>query len=256
MALRQQQLLSPRREAAALTRRSLAQRHSHQAEVWLDRAEFKELIRPPLAGIVEAVRSDTKSTVTPIPMTAETPGLAGSDVRPPVPIQVTPRPSLTTLPPRSADPPRRQGAPRRFTRFAAAGILALVGGGASVPLMTPHHGSIASVTVGSPAPTAPVAVVPEPDLAGIPPGDDSSGASVAAPNKPADGARPAAATVRTPQTARSTSRSRPPVIMTPRPAPRTPAIPADAYAAWSRLAELSGSDQGRPRVRPDTPPHR
>jgi hypothetical protein len=256
MALRQQQLLSPRREAAALARRSVAQRHSDQAEVWLGRAEFKERIRPPLAGTVEALRSDIKSTATSVPTPAKARGLAGSDVCPPAPIQVPQRPSVTTIPPGSAYVPHRQGAPRRCTRFAAAGILALVGGAASVPLITPHSGSIASVTVGSPAPTAPVAAIPEPDLAGIPRGDDSSGASVAAPNKPADGAAPAAAAVRTSQTTRSTSRSRPPAIMTPRPAPRTPTIPAEAYAAWSRLAELSASDQGRPRVRPDSAPHR
>jgi hypothetical protein len=256
MALRQQQLLSPRREAAALARRSLAQRHSAQAEVWLDRAEFTELIRPPLAGTVEALRSDTKTTATPVPTTAEGRGLAGFEVRPPTPIQVPHRPSLTTVAPRSADVPHRPGAPRRLTRFAAAGILALVGGAASVPLMTPHRGSIASVTVGSPAPTAPVAVIPEPDLAGSPRGDDSSDVSVAAPNKAADGAPPAAAAVRTSQTTRSTSRVRPPAVTTPRPVPQTPAIPAEAYAAWSRLAELSARDQGRPRVRPDAAPHR
>lgn len=256
MALRQQQLLSPRREAAALARRSVAQRHSDQAEVWLGRAEFKELNRPPLAGTVEALRSDIKTTATPVPTPAEARGLAGPDVRPPAPIQVPQRPSVTTIPPGSTHVPHRQGAPRRFTRFAAAGILALVGGAASVPLITPHSGSIASVTVGNPAPAAPVAAIPESDLAGIPRGDDSSGASVAAPNKPADGASSAAAAERTPQTTRSTTRSRPPAIMTPRPAPRTPAIPAEAYAAWSRLAELSASDQGRTRVRPDAAPHR
>jgi len=256
MALRQQQLLSPRRDAAAPARRSVAQRHSDQAEVWLGRAEFKELIRPPLTGTVEALRSDIKTTATPVPTPAEARVLASPDVRPPAPIQVPQRPSVTTIPPGSAHVPHRQPAPRRFTRFAAAGILALVGGAASVPLMTPHRGSIASVTVGSPAPTAPVAAVPEPDLVGIPRDDYSSGASVAAPDKPADGAPPATAAVRTSQTTRSTSRSRPPAIMTPRPAPRTPTIPAEAYAAWSRLPELSASDQGRTRVRPDTPPHR
>jgi hypothetical protein len=72
-----------------------------------------------------------------------------------------------------------------------------------VPLITPHSGSIASVTVGNPAPAAPVAAIRESDLAGIPRGDDSNGAPIAAPNKPADGAPPAAATVRTPQTTRS-----------------------------------------------------
>ena len=89
MVLRQQQRLFQRREAVALARKSLAQRHSDQAEVWLDRTEFQELIRPPLDGVVEVLgsdlktRSDLKTTVTPIPTTVEAPGLAGSRVHTP-----------------------------------------------------------------------------------------------------------------------------------------------------------------------------
>ncbi|MGH3593103.1 MAG: hypothetical protein ACRDRF_18980, partial [Pseudonocardiaceae bacterium] len=72
MALRQQQQLSPRREAVTLTRKSVAQRHSDQAEMWLDRTAFEELIHPPLAETVETLRSesktrvDLKATVTPV----------------------------------------------------------------------------------------------------------------------------------------------------------------------------------------------
>ncbi|MGH3779894.1 MAG: hypothetical protein ACRDRO_04475 [Pseudonocardiaceae bacterium] len=257
MALRQQQRLSQRREAVALTRKSLAQRHSDQAEMWLGRTEFEELIRPPLARTVEALRSDIEIIPTPVPATAEARGLAGCDVRAPAQTEVPKRPvpqRMTTIPPGSAEVRGRQGAPWRFTRFAAAGLLALVGGAASVPLMTSHSGSITGVAVGNPAPAAPGAAIPAADLGSNPHGENSSGAPVAAPND--DPVPSSSAAVRTPQpqTIRNASRSRPPVIRTARPAPRAPAIPPDAYAAWSRLAELSASNQDGTRFRPEAAP--
>jgi hypothetical protein len=161
MVLRQQQRLFQRREAVALARKSLAQRHSDQAEVWLDRTEFQELIRPPLDGVVEVLgsdlktRSDLKTTVTPIPTTVEAPGLAGSRVHTPAWTQAPRWPSTATISSGSTDVQERQRAPRRFTRFAAAGILALVGGTASVPLITPHSATMATTTVGAGPPPHP-----------------------------------------------------------------------------------------------------
>jgi hypothetical protein len=111
MALSQQQLLPPRREAAALARRSVAQRHSDQAEMWLGRAEFKELIHPPLAGTIEALRSDIKTTARPVQTPAEARGPAGADVRPPAPIQVPQPPFVTTS--RQDPPMSRTGRVRR-----------------------------------------------------------------------------------------------------------------------------------------------
>jgi hypothetical protein len=265
MALRQQQRLSRRREAVGLTRKPLTQCHHDpivQAEMWLGRDEFEELIRPPLTGTVEALRSDPETTATPVPTTTETRGVASYDIRAPAETEVLKRPTLrwpprTTIPPGSTGNRGRQGASRRFTRVAAAGLLALIGGAASVPLITPHRGSIAGVAVGNPEPAAPVAALPESNLGSIPHGIGASGPSVAAPNNSADDPAPStAAAVRTPQTIRTTSRSRPPAIRTSPPARPTPAIPADANAAWSRLTELSASHQDRHGLRPGPPRNR
>lgn len=263
MVLRQQQRLFQRREAVALARKSLAQRHSDQAEVWLDRTEFQELIRPPLDGVVEVLgsdlktRSDLKTTVTPIPTTVEAPGLAGSRVHTPAWTQAPRWPSTATISSGSTDVQERQRAPRRFTRFAAAGILVLVGGTASVPLITPHSATMATTTVGQPPPIAPVAAIPAPDLDSSPPSENLSAAPAAPPNTPAEGPAPsAAAALRTPQTVRSTSRPRTPTTMMTSPAPRKPAIPDEAYAAWSRMAELSGNDEAMTRLRRDGAPRR
>jgi hypothetical protein len=263
MALRQQQQLSPRREAVMLTRKSVAQRHSDQAEMWLDRTAFEELIRPLLAGTVEALRSDLKTqvdrkaAVTPVPTTVEASELSGADVHAPAQSQVPRRLSMASISPGSTDVQERRRAPRRFTRFAAAGILALVGGAASVPLITAHSGSIATTAVRNPAPVAPVAAIPAPDLGDSPPGENLTAAPAAAPNTPAEGTAPSTVTpVRTPQTGRSTSRSRPPTTMMTSPAPRTPEIPPEAYAVWSRMAELSANDQARTRFHRDAAPRR
>ncbi len=267
MVLRQQQL-SQRREAVALTRKSLAQRYSDRAEMWLDRTEFEELIRPPLAGTTEVSRSDLdtqsdrKTTVAPSPTTVGASGLAGSQVHTPTQTQVRRRLSLATIWQRSIDVHEPRRSPRRFTRLAAAGILTLAGGAASVPLMTSHSGSIATTDVrhlAPVAPVAPVAAIPAPSLGNNPQTENLSPAPVAAPNAPAeDTARSAVAPVRIPQTVRSTtiSRPRPPATMMPSPPPETAEIPAEAYAAWSRMAELSRDDHARTHFRRDFRPHR
>ena len=250
MALIPQQRLSQRREAVGLTRKPLSECQpgsTAQAEVWLDRAEFQELIRPAQSGTVEALRSDISTTAMPVPAT-EARSLAGSDARAMARTRVLQRPEPSLISPGSAGSRGRLGTQRRFTRFAAAGLLALAGGAVSVPLITPHSDSIAGVVVENPASPAPMAANPAPDLGSSTQGEDSTGATVAAPDKPAGTTAPSAA-VRTPHPIRTVSRARPPAIMTSPPAPRAPAIPAQAYAAWSRMAELSAGHQDRERLR-------
>jgi transcriptional regulator with XRE-family HTH domain len=238
-----------------------------QSEVWLDRAVFEKLIRPQVAGTVEPFRSDPPGDTddvgaifrpdTPVPTTVRVGGFAGSDVREPARTQIPQQPSLTTIPldVQPADGQRRRGRSRRFTRFAAAGVLALVGGAASVPLITSHSGSVAPAPAGNPAPLAPVAASPAPDLGSSLPSENSTGAPAVAPSHRADGPAPSVApAVRAPQTIRSTSRSRPPASMRTPPPPRA-AIPAEAYAAWSRMAALSANDRDSTRLRDEAPPH-
>ncbi len=200
-----------------------------QSEMWLGRTEFENLIRPQAAAAVETLPSDhpgdtdTADAVagpdTPVPTTVGVGGFAGADVQ------------------------RHRSRSRRLTRFAAAAVLALVGGAASVPLITSRGGPVAPAAVGNPAPVAPVAVIPAPDPGSSLRSEDSAGAPVAAPNKPADSPAPSVpAAAGTLQTIRSTSRSRP--AASP-PAPRAPTIPAQANAVWSRMAALSASAKSR-----------
>jgi molecular chaperone DnaK len=200
----------------------------------------------------------------PVPTTGGAGGFAGSDIPEPAQTQVPHRPSLTAIPldVEPADVQWRRGRSRRFTRFAAAGVLALVGGAASVPLITSHSGSIPPAAAGNPAPEAPAAVIPAPNADGSNDisrrSEDSTGAPAAAPNEPADGSAPsvaAAVPVRHIWSDnRITSRSKSPAsMMTPSP-PHTPAIPAEAYA-WSQMAEHSASDQSRTRLHPEPSQH-
>ncbi|MGB8960672.1 MAG: hypothetical protein WCC38_01760 [Pseudonocardiaceae bacterium] len=211
----ERQRLSQRRKVVGLTQESPKDR----SEMWLDRAEFENLFRPQVADPVDAVRSDHQGDTK-----AVSTGAPG---------------------------PRRDRS-RRFIRLAAAGVLALVGGAASLPLMTSPRGSVAPAAVDNPAPVGPAAVAPAPELSSTPSDENSTAAPAVLPNKPA--ALSPVATGGAPHTIRSTSRSRPPVTMKSPPAARTPAIPADAYAWWSRMAELSGRDQGRTPFRPDAAP--
>ncbi|MGH4011230.1 MAG: helix-turn-helix domain-containing protein [Pseudonocardiaceae bacterium] len=248
-----------------------------QSEVWLDRAEFEDLIRPQAAETVEASRSADAGTedldakppasrsprvpfvAQPVsaelsrpvaidPETTITPRVSvpPADIALPADINIgvdrldTPVPdlsSVTTIPlnlPLAAVQRRRAGS-RRFKRFAAAGVLALVGTAASVLFMSSNNG---------PVPPPPVAAIPAPDPASnnTVPSQDPTGAP-AALDKPADAlAPPAPAAGPTPKTTRSdrtASRSKPRTPMKAPPPPRTPAIPTEAEM-WSRIAELSG----------------
>ena len=185
----------------------------------------------------------------PAPITVEVGGFAGSRVPEPGPADVADFSSVTTVPLNIpfTDVRRRPDRPPGFKRFAAAGVLALIGSAAYVSLLTPDNGLIPPATAGNPAPAAPVAAIPAPD-----PGSSNefTGALPAARNKPANAP---AASVSKPHTARSTNRSKPAASKITSPRPRTPAIPAEAYA-WSQMAELSGSDQSRSRLRSELPP--
>ncbi len=177
----------------------------------------------------------------PGPRTVEVGGFARSCLPAPTQADVQDLSFVTTIPlniplanvQRRPDSSRRF---KRFKRFTAAGVLALVGGTASVSFLTSHNGPIPPATVGNPAP---ITAVPAPNS------NEFTGAPAAAPNQPAD----APAAVSTPT---QTSQSKSPAAKIPPPRPRTPAIPAEAYT-WSRMAELSGSDQSRARLRSEFP---
>lgn len=221
MALERQRL-SQRRKVVGLSQESPKDR----SEMWLDRAEFENLFRPQVADPVEAMQSDPQGDAN----------TAAAFLGPGVP-----------------GPSR--GKSRRFIRLAAAGILALVGGTASVPLMTSPRGSVAPAAVDNPAPVGPVTANPAPDPDSASRDEKATAAPTVLANRPAVG--PASSPVATggaAHTIRSTSRSKPPVTMKTPPAAQTPAIPADAYEWWSRMAALSGRDQGRTPFRPDAAP--
>ncbi len=201
---------------------------------------------------------------TPATTTIGAGGSAGSDVPEPAQTEVPQRPALAAIPlnVEPADVQRRRARSRRFNRLAVMGVLlvlAFAGGVASVPFITSHRGPIPPAAGKTPAPAIPVAAVPAPDSGSgnSPRGGDSTGAvhpvPAAEPNKPADGPAtvPASHTIRNAK--RTTSRSKPPASTTRPALPRTPAIPAEAYA-WSHPAGLSASDQRTPRFRPEALP--
>jgi transcriptional regulator with XRE-family HTH domain len=265
-----------------------------QAEVWLGRTEFQDLIRPQAAKAVETLQSagvgtDNLAAIalgpalpglaadiaypaaintaadlgsdTPVPATVGAGRFAGSDVPKPAQTNVSNFSSVTTIALKAAvaDVQRRQARSRRFKRLAAAGVLALMGGIASVPLITSDSGRIFPAAAGNPAPAAPVVAIPAPEPDSSPRGQDFTTASAAAPNKPADGlALSGQSAVPTPHTTQSPnrriSRAKPPTSMMAPPAPRTPAIPAEAYT-WSGMDALSARDQSRAHLRPESPPH-
>ncbi|MGH3962986.1 MAG: helix-turn-helix domain-containing protein [Pseudonocardiaceae bacterium] len=230
-----------------------------QSEVWLDRAEFEGLVRPQVAETGEASRSADAGSGFPADIALpanvntadadirlDTPfgagGFAGPGVPEPTRTDVPDLSSVTTIPLNLplADIQWRRAGSRRFKRFAAAGVLALVGAAASASFMTSGNGPIPA------APETPMAAIPAPDPGSDNtfPSQDSTGAPAAAQDTPADGLGPSGpAAVPTPQTTRSgdrtPSRSKPPAATKTPPPPPTPAIPAEADV-WSRIAELSG----------------
>lgn len=266
-----------------------------QSEVWLNRAEFENLIRPQVAETVEAsaelgrpivVDADPEATIvldcapSGLPADIALPAdidTTEADIRLDMPVRTTvgagafagsvPEPaqtddvpdlsSVTTIPLHLplAEIQWRRARPQRFKRFAAAGVLALVGGAASVSLMVSHNG-VMPPAAGNPA-RSPAAAIPAPDAGSgtSPRSNDFTGAPAAAPDKPTDGLASSGATaVPTPKTTQGgnrTSRSGPPATMTTPSPPHTPAIPAEAYA-WYEKAGLS--DQSRTRLRPQSPP--
>lgn len=269
-----------------------------QAELWLGRTEFQDLIRPQAAEAVETLQSagvdtdnlaaialgpalpglaadiaypaDTTTVAadlgsdTPVPATIGADRFAGSDVPKPAQTTISNFSSMTTIPLKVAvaDVQRRRAKSRRFKRLAAASALALMGGIASVPFITSNSGRISPAAAGNPAPAAPVVAIPAPEPGSNdnnPRVQDATEASAAAPNKPTDGLSPSAqSAVPTPHITQSPNRrishSKPPASMMTPPAPRTPAIPAEAYT-WSGMDALSTRDQSSAHLRPESPPH-
>ncbi len=186
-----------------------------------------------------------------VPATVGVAGLDGSDVPDPARTEVAGRPSVAT--------PWRRATSRRFTRFAAAGVLVLAGAAASVSFVNFSRTSLPPTAAGITTP--PVAAIPAPnpgssndnsppaEATQTPPAAPSTAIGGTAP--PQAVAAPAARTTKAGSHNRATSRSKPPAAKTP--PRRPPAIPADAYAAWSHMAQLSGSDQSGARLRSQSP---
>lgn len=196
-----------------------------------------------------ADRADTDPTGagvkpdTPVPTTIRTAGLAGSAVSEPAQPEIPNRPSLTAIPldVESADDQWCPARPRRFKQFAAAGVLVLLGGTASVLYVTSHSGPISPAVAVPPAPATPVTTVraPNPGSGNDSPSGDFT--ETVHPTPPAAPSKPAVRPVKPKQTAvrelqttrvtrdsRPTSRSKP--SASPTPSPRAP-IPAWVEAA-------------------------
>jgi len=208
-------------------------------------------------------------TGTLVPATNEAGELARCDVpEPAARTEVLRRPLLTAIPLHvgPGDVQRRRDTSRRFKRFAAAGILAVIfaGGAASVPFVASRSAPIPPAGAGnplSPPPAAPNAGSGNPDVLTESPAGAIHAAPADAPGTPVGGpAPPAAAVVPAPHKIRAsnpkrpTSRPKSPASAATPPAPRTPAIPAEAYAAWSEMA-ASASAPHRARIRPDPARH-
>jgi transcriptional regulator with XRE-family HTH domain len=207
------------------------------------------------------------ATGTLVPATIEGGGLARSDVPEPTRTEVLRRPFLTAIPldVEPADAQRRRATSRRFKRFAAAGTLAVIfaGGAASVPFMASRNAPIPPAGAGNPLSPAPIPAPnagsgnsprPEGSTGAIHSAHaDAPGTSAGDPAPPAAAAVPAPHTVRASNPKRTTNRPKSPAAAATRPAPRTPAIPAEAYA-WSEMAAASASDHRRAYMRPDAPP--
>ncbi|MGH3936301.1 MAG: helix-turn-helix domain-containing protein [Pseudonocardiaceae bacterium] len=224
-----------------------------QSEVWLDRTEFEDLIRPRLAETVEPETVETSPPIAP-PVSAELDHPMPVDVVPPADINIATTgmgisksgvpdlSSVTTIPLNIplADIQRRQARSRPFKRFAAAGVLILAAVAASVSFITSNNGPITPATARNPAPVAPVAPIPD--------SMNESTAAPAAPTPPvSDPPQPAQATVPTQNTTRST----PPAARKTPPAARKPANSAAEDYVWSQVAERLQERDQRARLRPD-----
>ena len=242
------------------------------------------------AGIDTASTDVGPATPVPttVPTTVETAGSVGSDIPEPAQAEVSHRPAVTTiaLDVKPADVQQRRTGPRRFTRFAVAGVLALAGVAASVPLLTSHSGPIPPTAADASAPATSVAAIPAPG-----PGNGNSRSKdsteaihappATPPQKPVDGPATPGADIfgvavmpapRTPEIttiSQTINQSKPPAAVTPPPRPRAPAVSAEdqarvreaqAYArsrkaeayARSRKAVLSAREQYRERLRSES----
>jgi hypothetical protein len=255
----------------AIGRPLLSQRRKAvQPELWLDRAEFEDLIRPRLSPVPPVAQSVAQSVATEIarPVAVDDePEAAGSGAPEPAQIGVPDLSSVTTIPLNIplANVQGRRASSKRVKRLTAAGILALAaaGGVASVPLITSHSGSRSPAVAGNPMPAPPVVAVPAPDAGNndSPRSNEPTGAVVAAPaaapNKLAEGSTlpgaPAASPPRTTRSEnRSTGRSQPAASrMTP--PPRGPAIPPEAYE-WYQTAAGRAGDQRWTPLHPEPAP--
>lgn len=239
-----------------------------QSEVWLGRAEFDNMIsqREPQPVEFEGMevvpcpatdttplevrpltgRSPRAATVaplfSPVAANAEDDGLIRLDDLEPAATEIPNQPSPAK--------------PRRSPRWAAVGVLGLVlvGGAASVPLLT-SHSAAPRETARTAAPSSPVTVIPEPD-----PGDTDRVQSidaeplapVAAPNPAAaapvrsePAAVPASRPARSDSTSGRTTSSAKPVAQAPAPPPSGQLAADEIRTWWSKAAGAYGPRNSR-----------
>lgn len=242
-----------------------------------------ELVPPRVAETFEALRRALRSAGV-VPADWETTAQVGRSLQVPpaatqtliTPVQSSgaggdPPTDTASLPnidpagvgPGTPDPTTIEPRPRRLTRFAAAGVLSLVlaAGATSAPFIASYRSPLPPPVTKTPAPaTAFPAPVPGGNNDSSLSKDPSGAARMApaAPNPPAEvrGA-PGSAAVAAPPTVRSGHRvsgwSTSHASTTKPALTQRPTIPAQAYAAWSRMAALSRNYQARSHFQLITP---
>jgi len=246
-----------------------------QSEVWLGRAEFEDMIsqREPEAALYPAAGTTTiedrpligRSTraaavaplFSPVADTAEDDGLIRIDDLEPADAETSNRPSPVK--------------PRRYPRWAAAGVigLALVGGAASVPLLT-SQSEPTRVAAKSTAPSSPETVISvsgPSDNHGDAAIETESIAPVAASNRPAEASvrseQAAAADVAAVAASRPAQHDNRPAAP-PKRAASAPTPPQasqqaaieEAFKWWSEAAKAGAKNPRWTHVEQQSPPWR
>jgi hypothetical protein len=240
-----------------------------QSEVWLGRAEFEDMInqREPEAAPYPAAGTTTiedrpligRSTraagvaplFSPVAATAEDDGLIRIDDLEPADAETSNRPSPVK--------------PRRYPRWAAAGVigLVLVGGAASVPLLT-SQSEPTRVAAKSTPPSSPETVISvsgPSDKAGDAAIEAESMAPVAASNRPAEESvrsEPvAAAAVAASRPAQHDNRPAAPPkrdASAPTPPQASQAALEEAFKWWSEAAKADAKNPRWTHFRPEPAP--
>lgn len=221
-----------------------------QSEMWLDRAEFADLVRQREPETVPALRCPDagRRSIEVRPLVVKpsrTSGVAPlfSPVAPVVEVGQDEVIRLDDLEPAAAQASSPPPPARSFPRWAAAGVLVLLvaGGAVSVPLLM-SHGDAAPAPARNYAPVGPVVAFPAPDSGDQPsePADAVAQAPAAEPNPPAHvtvKAAPAGSHVSHAARTDSRATARPPHAASPMaPPPWDGQAFADEAYMWSQAA--------------------